>query len=200
VKRVLVSQRVDHIACYGENRDALDQRLTTFISAAGGVPFPVPNRLAPQGLLAAWIEHVNPEAIVLSGGNDIGSNPERDATERKLLDYACVHKLPVLGICRGMQMMGVWAGAELIPVTGHVGHDHPVYGDIQATVNSFHNYALTHLPASFRITAHSADDHIEAMCHNELPWEGWMWHPERSTDQLRDLDRWMRLLNANAAN
>lgn len=47
---------------------------------------------------------------LLSGGNDIGKIDERDKTERRLLDYASDRALPALGLCRGMQMMALWAG------------------------------------------------------------------------------------------
>lgn len=194
MKRVLISQREVHLPERNETRDALDQRLVEFVAAAGGVPIPVPNVLAGSGALEHWLAALRPEAIVLSGGDDIGTCPARDHTERLLLDLASANAMPLLGICRGMQMMGVWAGAALLPVSDHVGRDHTVSGSITAVVNSYHQYALDGVPKHFRALAHSPDGVLEAMIHDHLPWEGWMWHPERSTNWGTSLKRFTQLL------
>ncbi len=67
-----------------------------------------------------WITAVSPDAVLLCGGNDIGEVVERDDTERRLLSYASDRALPALGVCRGMQMMALWAGGILARVSGHV--------------------------------------------------------------------------------
>lgn len=176
--KVAVSQRVDAWPDRGERRDALDQRLCQWLAAAGGLAIPVPNSLAACGVLNPWLHDLHPDAILLSGGNDIGNELDRDSTERILLEYAQERDLPMLGICRGMQMMGVWAGASLVKVEGHVRirHELPSW---PGTVNSFHNLALAGPPAGFAVTARAADGAIEAIRHERFRWEGWMWHPER---------------------
>lgn len=190
MKRVAVSQRVDVIAERGERRDALDQRLAAWLLAADCLPLPVPNRLGEQAL-DLWLQAVAPEGVLLSGGNDIGGCPERDASERALLRWAAAHRLPVLGICRGMQMLGVHGGAALVRVAGHAGTRHAVQGTIaRAGVNSYHDYALADCPADYQELARADDGVIEAMRHRTLPWEGWMWHPEREAQpQAQDLQR-----------
>jgi len=186
MKIVAVSQRVEIFPERGEIRDALDQRLITFLSVAGYVPVPVPNGLyteMPDGLhheaLDVWLAAVAPMAILLSGGNDIGQCNARDLTEGWLLDYAQEHQLPLLGICRGMQMMAQWVGTGLHPVIAHVGIRHRLLGEITGEVNSYHGFALANCPKGFEVLARSEDLEIEAIRHVSLPWEGWMWHPER---------------------
>lgn len=208
--KVAVSQRVDLWSDRGERRDALDQRLCQWLVAIGCLPIPVPNRLDSTDATASpglqnWLLAVAPDAILLSGGNDIGEMVERDFTERNLLTYAKDRPLPVLGICRGMQMMAIWAGGCLMPVNGHVRTRHQLEasdstGEWPAEVNSFHNFALAGCPPGFVATAHAEDGTIEAMRHDTLPWEGWMWHPEReSSFNPIDAMRFRTLLDTRQA-
>ncbi len=213
VLKVAVSQRVDVWTDRGERRDALDQRLCQWLAAAGCAAVPVPNTLiAPlntghdkewQGL-HTWLRIVNPDTVLLSGGNDIGEAPERDDTERSLLDYARDRKLPALGICRGMQLMAVWSGGNLTPVSGHVRTRHRLRavssGEWPGEVNSFHNFALAACPQGFVVAARAEDGAIEAIRHETLPWEGWMWHPERETQfNSTDVMRLRALLDSRSA-
>lgn len=181
MKRVAVSQRVDLHPERGESRDALDHRLVDFLLAAGFLPVPVPNGLVDVNL-DHWLAAVSPQALLLSGGNDIGQCPARDRTEAFLLDHARSRNLPVLGICRGMQMLGHWSGVALKAVGGHVRTRHRLSGRIVAEVNSYHSQSLAGCPQDFEVLARSEDGEIEAIRHLSLPWEGWMWHPEREAD------------------
>ena len=188
MKIVAVSQRADSHADRREQRDALDQRLCEWLLQAGYLPVPVPNQLNAQ--LDAWLAAVKPHALLLSGGNDIGEAPARDDTERRLLDHAQARSTPVLGLCRGMQMMSVWSGTQLVPCEGHVRVRHNVRGGINQNVNSYHNFALAACPSGFTVTARSEDGVIEAIRHTTLAWEAWMWHPEREPEfDQRDLQR-----------
>ena len=203
-----VTQRVDYVDIYGEWRDALDQRLIEWVVKAGYIPVPIPNSLFNVNLSTnnqivfdSWLRVVGISGLLLSGGNDIGNIPHRDLTESYLLSWAEKNKIPTLGICRGMQMMGVYSGAKLINLNNHVGarHQLQIVSDSKVklpdTVNSYHNQCLQSCPNSFNILAKSEDGSIEAIVHKDLPWEAWMWHPERDDIFSKgDLDRFKNLL------
>jgi gamma-glutamyl-gamma-aminobutyrate hydrolase PuuD len=195
---VAVSQRVDEFSDREETRDALDQRLISFLIEAGLIPVPIPNVLfkaLPRGqtdtdVLDDWLAAIKPKAFVLSGGNDIQQFRQRDLTETMLLNHASKLKIPLLGICRGMQIMADWAGVDLHHVQRHVRTRHRLTGEVCGEVNSYHNFSLANCPAEFKVLARSEDGEIEAIRHQTLAWEGWMWHPEREENfAMRDLQR-----------
>jgi N5-(cytidine 5'-diphosphoramidyl)-L-glutamine hydrolase len=186
-KIALVSMRVDVVESYGEVRDALDENLFRWLSEAGFMPVPVPNILVEMGQFENWLEQIQPELIVLSGGNNIGDFPQRDRTETELLNYAAEHHIPLLGICRGMQMIAKWKGTDLVPVTGHVRTRHYLRSEsdtisLPESVNSYHDFAIMNCPDGFEVVTRSDDGYPEAIKHKSLPIEGWMWHPEREPE------------------
>ncbi|UXY13699.1 gamma-glutamyl-gamma-aminobutyrate hydrolase family protein [Chitiniphilus purpureus] len=181
MKPVLISQRVDVWADRNERRDALDRRLVDMLAACGLLAVPVPNCAVRVGAL--W-RTVAPAGVVLSGGNDLalqgGETPERDATERALLDLAVASAVPVLGICHGLQVIVDYFGGTLVRVDGHVAVRHPVAGKLgEFEVNSYHNWGVRQLPAALHALARAPDGSIEALRHAELPMLAVMWHPER---------------------
>lgn len=210
--KVAVTQRIESVESHGEIRDSMDQKLSQWLIQAGFLPFPVPNilavvnaddtnQVAEQSRLRNWLEIIQPDAILLSGGNDIGECPERDATEYFLLSCARDKKIPVLGICRGLQFMAVWSGGRLFQVENHIRTRHQLIidkpdVDLPCDVNSFHQWGLVDCPPDFQVIAHAEDGVIEAIRHKQLPWEGWMWHPERESPFTnQDSERLKALLN-----
>lgn len=191
--RIGVSQRVEVVASYGEHRDCLDQQWFRFLEALGFTPVPIPNSLSN---LNEWLASTGIEGLILSGGNDlthlpdaINTSAERDETERTLLSLARERGWPVIGVCRGLQMMNVWLGGQLTPVSGHTAVRHAVTPTEQTNswfrpyqdVNSFHNWGVSPegLVAELIPQLLSPEGDIEAYVHRSLPWAGIMWHPER---------------------
>lgn len=189
MRKVAITQRVEIVPGRDEHRDALDQAWFELLQADGLLPVLIGNRLNDP---VAYVEELGVEALILSGGNDLDLNsdqnaPDRDKTERILLEWAAEKKIPTLGVCHGFQMMNVHLGGGLVRVVGHVRTTHalaaaPGWSLRSLPANSFHDWGITRdtLAASFDPVYVAEDGTIEAAHHRELPWTGVMWHPERA--------------------
>lgn len=188
--QIIVTQRSDDHGQYAERRDALDRSWYTTLQQLFGpksVLFPAPNE--PRQI-DAFIDTIKPEALILTGGNDLSSfaagqnvEPDRDAVEQALLLLASNHHLPVLAVCRGFQYLNAFCGGSATPVCGHVAQPHTVNlseGGVMK-VNSYHTHAISPkgLAPDLQPLVHDAAGYVEAACHKRLPWLGIMWHPER---------------------
>ena len=185
----MVSQRCDDVVERGEVRDALDVRLPSLLWDLGFVPIPLVSRIDDY---SEYFKEINAEGVILSGGNNIGDYPERDAAEVAALDYAVVHHLPVLGICRGMQILNYYQGGSIRPVQDHVATRHDIYGPLVGVtpreVNSFHGFGLLEADLGDRLqaVAWTKEGVVEALQHQDNPWLGIMWHPERDVPAADD--------------
>jgi putative glutamine amidotransferase len=182
MKAVAVTQRVSVVPCYGERRDCLDQAWTRFLAACGLLPVLLPN-VAETAL--ALCEATGIGGLVLTGGNDPavlgGDAPERDAVENALLDWAARRGLPVLGVCRGMQVIQLRFGVPLLRVEGHVTPRQVIRIDgARREVNSYHCFAALDSRPPLEIWALADDGVVKAVRHSTEPITGIMWHPERS--------------------
>ncbi|MEU8261058.1 gamma-glutamyl-gamma-aminobutyrate hydrolase family protein [Micromonospora sp. NPDC048999] len=157
------------------------------------------------------------DGLLLAGGADVGperygrppdprteSRPDRDAGELALLNAALAADLPVLGVCRGMQLLAVAHGGALhqhVPdLVGHDGHRpapgvygaHPVRfapGSLAGTtmagvdrVNSYHHQAVAD-PGSLTATGWADDGVVEAVEDRKRRFLlGVQWHPENDID------------------
>ena len=87
-------------------------------------------------------------------------------------------------------MIAKYLGVSLQESKNHSAVRHEISGVINRQVNSYHNFIIESCPNNFSILARSNEGYIEAIKHNKLPWEGWMWHPEReSIFHQNDLER-----------
>lgn len=188
------------------------------ISTGGGDPAGYIAAVAAAGgdACAARMPVYEPrwDGLVLAGGGDVdpalfgqedrgseGIDRGRDRAELALLDEFFGRGKPVLAICRGHQVVNVWAGGTLIQDLGEElnafhrweGADkvHPVraapgtlldrlYGPL-FPVNSAHHQAVGRLGAGLTVTARSEAGVAEAMEHERLPLVSVQFHPERMT-------------------
>jgi putative glutamine amidotransferase len=162
---------------FGELRYGLDRRWYSFFGVCGLVPVPLPN-IADVAVDSA--RTLGLRGLVFSGGEDLvaygGPASGRDETEQALLGWATDNGIPVLGVCRGAQLLLDAFGVKLEPVEGHVATRHVITGG--RSVNSYHRYAARSVTAPLSVTA-VCDDVVEAFQHQYNDLAGIMWHPER---------------------
>jgi N5-(cytidine 5'-diphosphoramidyl)-L-glutamine hydrolase len=181
VKTVAVTQRVSVAAERAERRDCLDQAWVRFLRACDLAPLVVPNILE----VALGLCEAAPVAgLVLTGGNDLaslgGDAPERDAVEYSLLELAEQRGLPVLGVCRGMQVIQQRFAVPLRRVEGHVAARQAICIEGEREeVNSYHCYGAFESRAPLEVWAMADDGVVKAVRHSSRPITGIMWHPER---------------------
>lgn len=178
---IAVTQRVVLETHTGERRDALDQRWAPFLLACGLHPVVLPNHLATaRGLL----HNLPIRGVLLTGGNDLvaygGDAPERDEVENELLDAALRRDLPLLGVCRGMQLIQHRFGVPLVRVEGHVRTRFPIeFAGHSREINSYHCYGAIQSVPELEVLCQTSDGVIKAIRHSSAAVAGIMWHPER---------------------
>jgi putative glutamine amidotransferase len=155
------------------------------------------------------------DAVVLTGGEDVDPSfyggradeqhlgqtfPDADRAQIAVTRRAVSERLPLVGICRGMQLVNVALGGDLVQhldVDGHVNAADPadsmidhrvvveagsslarVLGATDPVVRSSHHQAVDRPGAGLRIVARADDGTVEALEHEEAPVWCVQWHPE----------------------
>ncbi|MDR7306046.1 gamma-glutamyl-gamma-aminobutyrate hydrolase family protein [Rhodoferax saidenbachensis] len=195
---ILVSTRIAENHTYPERRDVLSHDWGHLFDRFGLTPILIPNSLwdtTPYLQLGA-------KGLLLTGGDSLGSKAaptERDKAEAQLIQGAIEKGLPILGVCRGLQMLNRYFGGDSIDVTGHVGkHVVKLEDGSRMDVNSFHDQAVTlqGLAKPLRVFAETEDGIVEGVRHESLPIVAIQWHLERSSpsaayDELL-IKKWMK--------
>ncbi|HEU5428903.1 MAG TPA: gamma-glutamyl-gamma-aminobutyrate hydrolase family protein [Actinocrinis sp.] len=211
------------VAAWGvwrQDAAALPYAYVEQVAQAGGVPMLLPPLGGPQAAQAAAASIAPLHALVLAGGPDIDPprygtrprqvttevRPERDAWESALLDAALERDIPVLGICRGAQLMNVACGGTLHQhLPDRIGHENhrpaPArYGPIEIALETdalpgsllgsricvpcYHHQAIDRLGHGLAVTARALDGTIEAVQLTGHAFVvGVQWHPEQDTDR-----------------
>jgi len=159
------------------------------VASAGGAPVVLPPGAGPDHLGRV-------DGLVLTGGADLGVEPGRDRDEAELVRLAMDLRLPLLGVCRGLQVLAVATGGSLVDDLGdsHVlvplDRTHPVdlvAGSVVAglvpdgQVGSLHHQSVATYAEGWQCTASAPDGVVEALeWHDQDAWPalGVQWHPE----------------------
>lgn len=178
MKLIGVTQRI--VLSNDERRDALDQKWSELLQNLGFTQVAIPNHLET----AAEILKLPLKGILLTGGNSLvkhgGDAPERDKVETFILDEAIGKNLPVLGVCRGMQMIVDYFGNDQYPVQGHVLPRQEIFIHAKPEwANSYHTIGTKAVKNPLEVWAVHEDGVIKAVRHTQRPILGIMWHPER---------------------
>jgi len=191
------------------------------VIAAGGVAVPIPSIL-PEADLRQLYSQLN--GILFTGGGDVsldyfhgsphpridGVDDTRDTTEISLMRASVNDGKPLLGICRGVQVMNVALGGTLYThiidqLKGAIDHDYPgnlrraivhpvnvdessrsaeIFGETLLKVNSLHHQGLKDLAPNLRAVGHAPDGLVEVVEIPDHPYAvAVQWHPEWLTDQ-----------------
>lgn len=181
------------------------------LQAAGALPVGVPVGTAQmdslgfaQGLLLPGGADVEPGRYRADPHPRSEPDPRVDALEFPLLEWALARELPVLGICRGLQVINVFMGGSLVqdlPTLrpGAVAHPHPgprnalahdfrilsgtlladLIGDGQIAVNSLHHQGVERVGPGLRVSATSSDGLVEGLEDGAGRWlVAVQFHPE----------------------
>ncbi len=163
-----------------EIMDCLDQKLILFLQNLASSIYPIPNSFTDEVSLKRWIENAEIEALILSGGGNVGESVARDHMERLLINHAINQDIPLIGICRGMQAIILYFGGSIAAKTGHVKTRHEMlFKNKPIEVNSFHDFCIDDQTIEFNVLARAEDGTIESVSHKEHQILGIMWHPER---------------------
>lgn len=199
---------------YEEGKQILNDRYRETVEAFGGVPVLLPITLEIQTILS-YTEKI--DGLILTGGEDINPllfgeepkkelgeiNPDRDFFELNLCRLFLAKEKPILGICRGLQVLNVAAGGSLFQDLAtqlpesiqhqqkapkhHVSHEiyleestllHRLLNVNQLRVNSFHHQSVKSLGKGFKEVAWASDGVIEGIEKNKGFAVGVQWHPE----------------------
>lgn len=198
---------------------------TQAIERAGGIPVILPLHVQDTDALISMLD-----GIVFSGGGDIdaalfkqqnhetvsGIDEERDSFELKMMETAFARDMPILAICRGVQVMNVQQGGDLIQDipsqtdskkehgqrNQNVG-EHDIFDEIEVeagdnpvtkamgsgkiSINSFHHQSLGSVADSLEVVAKSDDGIVEVVYAPDQSFAiGTQWHPERLSAQHKE--------------
>ena len=172
-----ITQRLEQNSTYYETREALSIEWGKLLSDIDFIPLSYAKPIE---------KYKNINGVIFSGGNDLSHlNPNnlsilRDEYEKNVIAYCIKSNIPILGVCRGAQILAHYFNSTLQKMPNHINKNHQIkFKNKIYEVNSFHSYCIIKLGDNLETLAIANDNTIESFKHKELPIFGMMWHIER---------------------
>jgi N5-(cytidine 5'-diphosphoramidyl)-L-glutamine hydrolase len=191
MKKIAITQRLIKNGSYPETRECLDIHYAMLVREAGFLPVVLPYEVDFKDYFSAF----DICGVLLTGGNDLylcnknTISKQRDAFEVSLINYAIKKRIPIFGICRGLQIIAVYFGSTFMQVEGQIA----VRSDLRFNesskyiekllplkkVNSYHNFSVKKLGRGLLASATNPSGIIKAIEHKKHRIFAQMWHSER---------------------
>lgn len=222
-KRIGITLRTGVFESYAELRNCISDDWMKFLIQMNCVPILIPihsHFFVSKEEYIDYLESFSFDGLILSNGNDvdyiytsdfknsdwistantsnstntsISINRLRDQAECALVEWALFREIPVMGVCRGLQLINCFFGGKLQDLSKlktnipHIGKSHILqlqgltnFPKEHVSVNSFHNYGiLNHEVAVGLNVKATCEDVVEMLVHEVKPIFGVQWHPER---------------------
>lgn len=190
-KRIIaITQRLAIQESYKERREILACDWGEFFKKRNILPIPLSYAIP----VSEYAPILN--GVILSGGNDLSlfsdesSSLIRDNYEKEVIEFCSSCAIPLLGVCRGAQMIAHYFNSILFKTDGHMREHSIMWSDGgYDRVNSYHHYKISYLGDELENQAISEDGGIEAFSHKALPIFGMMWHLEREKEMTNSTSR-----------
>mgnify|MGYP001311640290 CR=1 FL=1 len=195
--KIFISQNISKVKSYKEKVNYLSSDWSAFLekNRPDLKIIPIPN--IPK-LVDEYYQYFKPDGLILSNGNDIGEFAERDNTEYKLIKKFVKEKKPILGVCRGFQILNYYFSEfdskclKRLVEDNHINKNHFVkicdekflfLKQNKIKVNSYHKYGVLKkkLAKNFKVFAIYNEDLVEGFFDSQRKIYGVQWHIERNS-------------------
>ena len=191
MKKIAITQRLINNHTYFEQREALDINFARLMNSCNIIPIILPVKYDFEH----YFNQFDIDGVILTGGNDLGVLDKndlsimRDDFEKNLIKFCIEKKIPLMGMCRGMQIIADYFGSSFKKIETEVNVRYDIkpnrssayfkYLKKLKNLNSFHDYSIENLSKDLIVSATDTKGVIKAIEHKSEKIFAQMWHSER---------------------